>query len=129
MFLEDKNMKKLTPAAMKKIIVDVLKDNKAINIEALKITKLTDIADYMVIATANSTTHVKTLISKTAEKLNSLKIKPIGTEGENGREWMLIDFGDVIVHIMLKDIREFYNLEKLWGLNKIKSKTKPKEQD
>ena len=115
-------MKKLTPATIKTTIVKLLKDNKATDVQALKINKLTDIADYMIIATANSTTHVKALADKTRRELTSMNIKPIGIEGENTREWMLIDFGDVIVHVMLKQVREFYALEKLWGLDKLKSR-------
>ena len=112
-------MPKLTSAGLKNAIIKVLKDNKAIDIIALDIKKLTDIADYMIICTANSTTHVKTLTEKTREKLATLPIKPVGVEGENTREWMLTDFGNVIVQIMLGQVRKFYNLEKLWGSNKI----------
>jgi ribosome-associated protein len=122
-------MKKLTPAGLKNKAVKTLKDNKAIDVVALDIKKLTDIADYMIICTANSTTHVKTLIKKVREQLALSQIKPIGIEGENACEWMLADFGDVIVHVMLKPTREFYNLEKLWGLEKIKESAARKEQD
>lgn len=115
-------MPKLTPAGLKKLIIQTLKYNKATDILALDIKKLTDIADYMIICTANSTPHVKTLIKKIHEKLLPLQIKPIGVEGENTYEWMLTDFGSVIVHIMLKEAREFYNLEKLWYLGKAKTK-------
>ncbi|EKE01348.1 MAG: hypothetical protein ACD_21C00156G0015 [uncultured bacterium] len=116
-------MKTLTAAGLKNIIVKTLKDHKAINVLALDIKKLTDMADYMIICTANSTTHVKTLIEKTREQLALAHIKPIGIEGENTREWMLADFGNVIVHVMLGPIREFYSLENLWGLNKVKKRT------
>ena len=117
-------MKKPTTATIKKIIIETLDESKTLDIQALDITKLTDIADYMIIATANSTVHVKALVDKVSEKLKSSGIKPIGTEGENTKEWMLIDFGDVIVHIMIKNIREFYNLEKLWEFEKIKPNRK-----
>ena len=115
-------MKKPSPAQIKTTIVKILKDNKAMNVQALKISELTDFADYIVIATANSNTHAKALANKIYDKLALLKIKPIGIEGEETREWILVDFGDVIVHIMLENIRQFYNLEKLWGLGKIKPK-------
>ena len=113
-------MKKITSAGLKNSITKTLKANKAIDVLALNIKKLTDIADYMIICTANSTTHVKALAEKVREQAALENIKPIGMEGENTREWMLVDFGYVIVHIMLKPIREFYSLEKLWGLNEIK---------
>jgi len=124
-----KNMKKNTTSAqMKKIIVDTLKDYKAVDVLALNIKTITDIADYMIIGTANSTVHVKTLIEKTREKLASINIKPIGIEGAEAREWMLIDFGDVIVHIMLENIRNFYALEKLWNISKTKIKKNHKRE-
>ncbi len=124
-----KNMKKnLTAAGLKNIITKTLKDHKAIDVLALNIKKLTDMADYMVICTANSTTHVKTLIEKIRAELALSHIKPIGIEGENTREWMLADFGHVIVHVMLKPIREFYSLENLWGLNEVK-KNRPRTKN
>lgn len=113
------NMQKPTVAAVKKMIVDSLKEHKAIDVQALNIKKLTDIADYMIICTANSTTHVKTLIDKTCEVMRTLHTKPIGIEGEDSREWMLVDFGNIIVHVMLDDTRKFYDLERLWGISKV----------
>ncbi len=108
--------KTITSAQIKKMIVDTLKEHKALNISALNIKTITDIADYMVVCTANSTVHVKTLIEKIREKIATVQIKPIGVEGEEVREWMLIDFGDVIVHVMLETVRKFYALEKLWDI-------------
>ena len=116
--------KKLTAAGLKNIATKTLKENKAIDVLALNIKKLTDIADYMVICTANSTTHVKALIEKLRADFALAHVKPIGIEGGETREWMLADFGHVIVHVMLKPIREFYSLEKLWGLNEVKRRSK-----
>ena len=110
-------MKKITSVALKNIISKTLKNHKAIDIVALDIKELSDMADYMVICTANSPTHTKTLVEKLRRQLALAQIKPIGIEGENTCEWMLADFGDVIAHIMLEPIREFYSLEKLWRLN------------
>ena len=115
-------MQKLSPANIKKIIVATLKEHKATDVSALNIKKLTDIADYMIIGTANSTTHVKTLIEKTCAKLSPMRLKPIGVEGAETREWMLADFGNIIVHIMIERVRKFYNLEKLWGITKVTKK-------
>lgn len=113
-------MKKPTSAGLKNTIIKALKDHKAIDVLALNVKKLTDIADYMVICTANSTTHVKALTERVRAQLALEHIKPVSIEGENTREWMLIDFNHVIVHIMLKSVRDFYSLEKLWGLNKVR---------
>lgn len=115
---------KITAAKIKKTIIDTLKDHKAIDVLALNIKAITDIADYMIVCTANSTIHVKTLVEKVREKLATIHIKPIGIEGEGVREWMLIDFGDVIVHVMLEPIRKFYKLEKLWDVTKTTVKKK-----
>ncbi len=120
--------KKITAAKMKDLIVAALKDHKAMDIVALNIKTITDIADYMVVCTANSTIHVKTLIEKTREKLAAVKIKSIGVEGEEIREWMLIDFGDVIVHVMLEPVRKFYALEKLWDIKPQKPRVASKKK-
>lgn len=109
---------KLTPAALKNAVIKALKENKAIDIKALKLKNLTDMAEYMIVCTANSTTHANSLIKKVRDELVPLNIKPIGVEGEDTREWMLIDFGSVIVHVMLQNIREYYQLEDLWTITK-----------
>jgi ribosome-associated protein len=119
--------KSITPAKIKTMIVNTLKDHQAIDIIASNIKTITDIADYIVICTANSTTHAKTLIDKVRERLATIHVKSLGIEGGKNREWMLIDFGDVIVHIMLKNIRQFYALEKLWNVTKAKVKISPKK--
>lgn len=122
-------MQNLSPANIKKIIVETLEDNKATDVVALNIKHLTDIADYMIVCTGNSTTHVKALTDKIREKLLPSRIKPIGIEGSKSNEWMLVDFGNIIVHIMLKQEREFYNLEKLWGISKFSKKDADKSSD
>lgn len=120
--------KKPTSATIKNTIIKTLNEHKASDITALNVKSLTDIATYMIIATANSTTHVKTLTEKTREKLAKMHLKPIGIEGAETQEWMLVDLGDVIVHIMLDPIRKFYDLEKLWAVTKkIKKKSKDKK--
>lgn len=121
-----KTIKTTTPAQIKNLLVDTLKEHKAIDVLAINIKPLTDIADYMIIGTANSTVHTKTLIDKTSEKLESINITPIGIEGADTREWMLVDCGHIIVHIMLDHVRKFYALEKLWSNGKTKLKKKVK---
>lgn len=116
-------MQKLTPAEIKKVAVATLKEHKAIDVQALNLKKLTDIADYMIVCTGNSTVHVKTLIDKVCDALRALHVKPIGVEGEDTREWMLADFGNIIVHVMLEDTRKFYELEELWGVKKVEIKS------
>jgi ribosome-associated protein len=108
---------KITAANLKNKIVKTLRDNKAADILAMNVKKFTDIADYIVICTANSTTHAKALTEHVRSQLILENISPISIEGENTREWMLVDYGNVITHIMLKSTREFYNLETLWQAN------------
>lgn len=111
----------------KKIIIDILNEHQAIDITAIDIKKHTDIADYMIICSGNASTHVKALADHVVMGLKAKKISIIGVEGKETREWILIDTGDIIVHIMLPTIREFYSLEKLWGLKTITRKKTPKE--
>ena len=96
-------------------IVDELDDAKAVDILELDIRSLTQIADWMVVASGKSSRHVQAL----AERLRSAGVrhgvKPSGVEGESDGEWVLLDFGDLIVHLMLPATREFYDLESLWN--------------
>ena len=94
-------------------IVKILDEKKAVGIRVLRISDLTAISDYVVVANGTSTTHIKALADEVDFRMGEL--------GENGRlegkatDWLLLDFGDVIVHIFLPDAREHYNLEKLWA--------------
>lgn len=97
------------------LIVKTLEDNKASEITALNVKPLTSIADYFIICSATSTRHAKTLADKLTRATREQDIRPFGIEGETQGEWILIDFTDVVVHIMLPKIRDFYSLEKLWA--------------
>lgn len=94
-------------------IVKFLDEKKAVGIRVLRISDLTAISDYFVVANGTSTTHIKALADEVDFRMGEL--------GENGRlegkatDWLLLDFGDVIVHIFLPEAREHYNLEKLWA--------------
>jgi len=100
---------------LKDVVVTALEDLKGQDIQVLDVKALTDIADYMVIASGTSDTHVKALASKAVDAVKVSGQRPLGIEGENGGEWVLVDFGDVLLHVMLPRTREFYELEKLWG--------------
>ncbi|MBN4080460.1 ribosome silencing factor [Beggiatoa alba] len=97
------------------LAVNALEDIKAIDIKVLDVTGQSSVTDILIIATGNSTRQVKSLSNNVLKVTKENTIRPIGVEGEQVAEWILIDLGDVVVHIMTPDIRDFYNLEKLWG--------------
>lgn len=101
--------------AMKQAVVDALEDIKATDISVLEVSKLTAITSYMIIASASSTRQAKALAHNVQEKMRELGVEITGVEGEREGEWVLVDLGDIVVHIMLQGARDYYNLEQLWG--------------
>ena len=97
-----------------KLVVATLDDGKGRDITVVDVRGKTGITDYMVIASGTSERHVKSLAGHVAEEAKKNQTMPIGMEGEDVGEWVLVDLGDVIVHVMKPQIREFYQLEKLW---------------
>ena len=106
--------------SLQKIIVRSLENSKVFNIMQLDVQSSSNIFDEMIIATGSSTRQVK---AACRHVINDVKthggIIPIGVEGEDVSEWVLIDFGDIVIHIMLQSIREFYSLERLWSFGDI----------
>jgi len=100
---------------LQKLIVDTLEDIKAIDIVTLDVRELTSITDFMIICSGNSSRHVKAISNSVVRALKANKHRPQGIEGESTSEWILIDAGDAIIHVMLPKSREFYNLESLWN--------------
>ena len=96
-------------------IQNALEDAKTQNIAVLDVRKISDFTDYMVIATGTSNRHVQSSADKVVETLRGHGLRPVGTEGKQLGDWVLIDFGDVVVHLMREQTRDFYNLEKLWS--------------
>ncbi|MBQ5810704.1 MAG: ribosome silencing factor [Clostridia bacterium] len=96
------------------IAANALNEKKAMNIEAIKVADLTVITDYFLIATATSSTHVRSLADEVEEKLAKEEIMPRQIEGK-ATGWILLDYGRVIIHIFTPQMREFYNLEHLWS--------------
>ena len=92
-----------------------LDDNKAIDINSLSLKGKSDIADYLIIATGTSSRHVSSLAQKTVDDLKKNNIKNINTEGLDKGDWVLIDGGDVIIHLFREEVRDFYDIEKLWS--------------
>lgn len=96
------------------LVLAALEDMKAQNVKVIDVRKLTDVADTMVVASGTSDRHVRSIAGRLVEKMKQSGHQPFGVEGERDGEWVLVDLQDVIVHIMLPRIREFYGLEKLW---------------
>jgi len=107
----------LMPAAdLARLVVQSLEDLKAQDVRVLDVTALTSIMDVMVIASGTSNRHVKALSESVLEAAKAAGVQPLGVEGDATSDWILVDLGDVVVHVMLPRTRSFYNLEKLWSV-------------
>ena len=96
------------------IIVKALDSKKAEDIKVIKIGDLTVIADYFVIADGTSSTQTKTLAEEAEFRMKENGEEPLRVQGNNGSNWIILDYGDIVVHVFSRDQREFYNLERLW---------------
>jgi ribosome-associated protein len=108
-------MKKLSPLAKKKVVIAALEDIKAHDIQAIDVRKLTSLFDWIVIASADSARQTKALARHVRDTLKEAGSSIVGTEGEDGAEWVLVDAGDVVAHVMQPAVRSHYNLEELWA--------------
>ncbi|WAR45856.1 ribosome silencing factor [Methylomonas rapida] len=100
-----------------KLVESVLDDRKAHQIKVLDVRKKSSFTDYMVVATATSARHAQALCEYVVEKVKENGLQPMGVEGQPGSDWVLLDLGDVVVHVMTGQAREFYQLEKLWSVS------------
>lgn len=98
------------------LVIEALDDIKAKDVVRLDVRNMTTVTDYMIVASGTSNRHVKALVDNVTEKAKEAGHRPIGVEGEDGGEWVLLDLQDTLVHVMLPKVREFYNLEKLWSI-------------
>jgi len=105
----------VTPEALRDLVTEALEDRKGQKILALDVRQLTSIADIMVIASGTSNRHVKALVDSVVAAASAAGNKPIGVEGLETNEWVLVDLGDVLVHVMQSEPRAFYDLERLWS--------------
>ena len=101
---------------LSELVVAALDDIKGQDIVCLDVSEMTTVTDYMIVASGTSNRHIQALVENVAEKAKAAGRRPIGIEGEDGGEWVLLDLEDALVHVMLPKVREFYNLEKLWSL-------------
>ena len=106
-------MKKITQ--LKKDIEKILNDNKAVNVKAINLQNKTSIADFMVVASGNSSRHIQALAEILMDQLKKKGINNCHLEGKNSNDWKLVDASDIIIHIFHPEKRKFYDLEKMWS--------------
>jgi len=97
-------------------VISALEDVKALDISVIDTSKLSPLFDRMIVASAQSTRQTKALADNVEKKLKELHEEPLSIEGQQSGEWILVDFGEVLVHIMQPAVRAYYNLEELWGV-------------
>lgn len=97
------------------IVVEALEDLKGIEIKVLDVRGKTSVTDILVIAAGGSSRQIRALANNVQEMVKARGVIPLSSEGTHESGWILIDLGDVVVHVMLRETRDFYNLEKLWG--------------
>jgi ribosome-associated protein len=117
--------RQLTTLAKKKLVVAALEDIKARDILAIDVRRITSMFDWIVVASADSARQTKALARHVRDKLKEAGCAIIGTEGEEGAEWVLVDSGDIVAHIMQPTVRSYYNLEELWGEGKFDRPANP----
>ncbi|ANE56231.1 MULTISPECIES: ribosome silencing factor [Methylomonas] len=103
--------------ALVKLVETELDVRKGLNIKTIDVRGKTSITDFMVIATGTSSRHAKSLCDYVVEKVKENGLQPLGLEGDQSSDWILLDLGDVIVHVMTGQARELYQLEKLWSVS------------
>jgi ribosome-associated protein len=100
---------------LRDVVLGALAELKAVDVKALDVRGLTDITDTMVVASGTSDRHVKSIAERVTQRCKEAGFRPYGMEGERDGEWVLLDLQDVVLHVMLPRVREFYALEKLWA--------------
>jgi len=100
---------------LKSLVVDALEALKARDIVELNVAELTNVTDVMVVASGTSSRHVSALADNVIEKAKEAGLRPLGVEGQQTGEWVLVDLGDVIAHVMMPETRQLYDLERLWA--------------
>ena len=99
---------------LKEIVINALQDLKAKDIVVLDVRERTSVTDYMVIASGSSNRHVKSIADNVVSEVKASGMRPLGSEGGAAADWILVDLGDIVVHVMLPAAREFYDLERFW---------------
>jgi ribosome-associated protein len=104
------------PKSLTQVVAGALDDLKAVDVHVIDVRHLTTVTDTMVVASGRSDRHVRAIAGAVVEQCKKAGFRPLGVEGERSGEWVLVDLADLVVHVMLPRVREFYNLEKLWDM-------------
>jgi len=119
--MKDEKMQKEQARAIAELAANTLDNKKGMDVTTLEVGEQTILADYFVLATGTSNTHVKALADEVEFKLKEeLGVEPSHIEGASGNAWTLLDYGCVVIHVFTSQARDFYKLEKLWSGNEIK---------
>jgi ribosome-associated protein len=110
-------------------VIDAIEDLKGQSLKTLDVRGLTTITDYMVIVSGTSGRHVKSIANNVIDRAAGIGVKPLGIEGTEQGEWILIDLGDVVVHVMQPAVRDFYQLERLWEMGEQAADTRMKRHE
>ncbi|MBL4796185.1 MAG: ribosome silencing factor [Oleispira sp.] len=100
---------------IKKLVISALEDLKAKDITVIDVRGRSSVTDYMILATGTSKKHAQAVCDNASTEAKAKGLQPLGAEGRDSSDWMLLDLGDVIVHVMTEQARHFYDLERLWG--------------
>ena len=119
------NTKQRPGEVLVKLVVSVLDDLKAEAVTCLDVRHLTSVTDVMIIANGRSARHVRAVAAALVERCKDNHYRPIGIEGQDGGQWILVDLGDVVVHVMQPTVREYYDLEKLWDFDHLEGAEEP----
>lgn len=104
-------------------VTTILEDMKARDLVLIDVKGKSSVTDYMMIVSGTSRRHVLSMADEVLQKIKQAGVKPLGSEGQEGGEWVLVDLGDVVVHVMMPDARSFYDLERLWRFSTDEVKT------
>src|SRR5690606_7008711 len=114
-------------ATLVRTVTDALEDMKAVNVKVIDVRRVTDVSDCMVLASGNSDRHVRSIADRVVERAKAAGLRPIGVEGQRDSAWVLVDLNDVLVHVMLPRVREFYALEQRWEVpENLPARVRPK---
>lgn len=100
---------------LKNKVIELLDDMKAEDVQVFNVREMTSVTDFMLVASGTSNRHVRSIAGHVEEELRASGVRPLGSEGADHGEWVLLDYGDVVLHVMQPRAREFYQLEKLWS--------------